>query len=379
MSNSRRKWLWVLAAAALLTGCSSQAAGGDVLLVSPDYQGSETTYTTSEADYRSLYTTVDYYGSVEYTRTVTVTCEGFGGMVLKSIDVQKGDTVAKGDVLAHFDVSYSEATLIEMKTNLEILQMQYSSGLDEYSTAVSDAEAALGGAEPDSYNAQACSIALEKARNAYDYYVKTQEDAISDLKSQIEEYEEVCRTDTIVAPESGVITNLATMTESMEIRDSTFLCEIGISGSRRVVLNNKTQDAYRMGETVTVTGKAIGGDLVYEGVVVSSLDVRNSVIPDGVYAFVALPDESCYDELKAKTTTIIITSYVTYYDSLLTVPSDAVIFEETSRYVNVLDDGIIRKRYVTVGSKGIDPVTGEEITQIIDGISQGEVVIVGGR
>ena len=75
-----------------------------------------------------------------------------------------------------------------------------------------------------------------------------------------------------------------------------------------------------------------------------------------------------YDELRNKTMTIQARTF--YVDGVLTVPVRGIRNEDAKKYVFILEDGVVKKRYIQQGLVTPDSV------QILSGVSEGDMIVM---
>ncbi|MCL2352649.1 MAG: hypothetical protein FWC55_08980 [Firmicutes bacterium] len=286
---------------------------------------------------------------------------------LGEVNVKNGSSVKAGDVLATFvfDADALNIRAEQLAIQIKALTDAVSAEKERREKQISDAEAQIGQAATGEdaaaadIDAEIARVTADKIRDDLDYYLYTQDEALAELNAKLDEANAKLAGVEIKAPADGVIGELAAMRAGFEATDGFILMTLYPADEFMLAAaSGALSFRYNMPVTLTVKDGA-GKQTDYPAAVVSDAEPFYLAVGGGSRA-----------EFTAKNTTLNVTGEQYDLVDVLLVPAAAVIQEDKKKYVNILEDGILKKRYVQAGlSDGTS-------TQIISGLDEGQVVAV---
>lgn len=357
-----------------LFGCSGDGKQrGEALLITPKpyEEGLNNSGSVTEVTYGTVSRNVSGEGSLIYPNTENITCDFFNARLL-SVNVRKGDEVKKGDVIAEFLIEYNESDLVVMTSELSISEKQYQAGLISYKDAVSAAENQLTSlteqyeSEPtDMLKAQVAKakIYLDKAKDSLDFYKYENVRRIDSQKKAIEKFNQNIANNTIYAPFDGIIGNVDYLPAGNIAPYGASICSIYSTETVWIATNSDISNGMRYNAPaeieISVSDDRLTGRIITAPDLFGSSTGRVVVIPDGPINI----DQN--DRLRR------ITVKASRYslENVLVLPSNNIQNEDGKRFVYLYEDGISKKRYVTLGLSSLNTA------QILDGLSAGQLVV----
>ena len=180
--SSRRRWL-LLAAGAVLAA----AAVAAWFLLRPGETDVVAEPQRSEAVTGRLSTTVDLSGSAEAERSATLSF-GVGGTV-DTVEVESGDAVQAGDVLATLDDADAQRRVATAETQLRLAQLRLAALLaDPAAAEIASARQSIESAETQVLNAEQALERLSEPAGAGD--LASAEQAVANALGQLSSAEE---------------------------------------------------------------------------------------------------------------------------------------------------------------------------------------------
>src|SRR6056297_2944123 len=315
------------------------AAPGDGDTAS-DAQGS---VVASEAAEGSVRVVVERPGSVSPARTQTIR-SGIGGILTRAPDV--GDSFAQGQIMVSFDTSDLAQATRQSELNLTQARLNRERGAGDLELANADLQSverleASGAATRDQVAQAALAV-----RNA-EFALRAAELAVQQAELALESAAANLEKASVRAPFSGVVLDTSVGTGDL----------VG-SGSALVVLADLSRvridaeiDEYDIGRVepgmrVSITGDALGDESRSSHVerVSPSAEVVNNIPIFTVSAIVDNADGALRPGMNTDFE-IMITS-----DRGVLVPSKAVSIVRDRGYVDVVVDGVVETRRVSVGA-----------------------------
>jgi len=335
------------------------AAPGDGDTAS-DAQGS---VVATEAAEGSVRVVVEGPGSVSPARTQTIR-SGIGGILTRAPDV--GDSFAQGQIMVSFDTSDLAQATRQSELNLTQARLNRERGAGDLELANADLQSverleASGAATRDQVAQAALAV-----RNA-EFALRAAELAVQQAELALESAAANLEKASVRAPFSGVVLDTSVGTGDL----------VG-SGSALVVLADLSRvrigaeiDEYDIGRVepgmrVSITGDALGDESRSSRVerVSPSAEVVNNIPIFTVSAIVDNADGALRPGMNTDFE-IMITS-----DRGIVVPSKAVSIVRDRGYVDVVVDGVVETRRVSVGAD--DGVN----TAVLEGLEAGEFVVL---
>lgn len=374
-SNIRRMTRIVLVCLLLLsfTGCYRQDNdAADVPLWTPAPSDNGVGGNIAEVSYGSVSRTVSGEGRLTYSTWEDITCD-LANARLVSINVKRGDTVKKGDIIAEFTIEHNQSDLVSMVSELEILEKQFRTNLSSYQSMVDAAKASVNSlkeqyaASPtDKLKTQLAKaeINLKKAQASLEFFEYDSLRMIERQKKAIEKYEERISNNKILAPFDGIVGSVEYLPVGNIVKPGSAICSLYYRDKVWITTNSDISNGMRYNSPVTIEVSVINKK--YTGRVITAPDLFGQTTG----RVVIIPDEDIDIDPGDRLKRITVKADRFRLDNVLVLPSRAVQNEEGKRYVYLFEDGIMKKRYVTVGMSSLDTV------QILDGLTAGQYVAV---
>ncbi len=302
----------------------------------PMVETSSITYKTKEATVGYIENAVTGNGTVMPVKQYSLTFEKRGGY-LSAIYVKSGDQVKKGDVLAELDVDSLKNEIERNKLYVKKAEIYYQQ------TVASGASAT---------DVQLAEIDLKLAKLQLD-----------DLQLQLDK-------STIYAPIDGEITYIADVKVGDWVNAGSGLFTLADLSDYyfTVKTGTKSTEDYNIAVgtavTVTIGGKEYSATVAMTPDTVPE-DVAKSFENCILFTFDTAP-ENIHSGMSGELKYVIESK-----DDAIIVPANAVQYYGGKHYVPVLIDGIRNENIVEIG------IEGSTTTEIVSGISAGDLVIIG--
>jgi len=355
------------------TGCYRQDNdAADVPLWTPAPSDNGVGGNIAEVSYGSVSRTVSGEGRLTYSTWEDITCD-LANARLVSINVKRGDTVKKGDIIAEFTIEHNQSDLVSMVSELEILEKQFRTNLSSYQSMVDAAKASVNSlkeqyaASPtDKLKTQLAKaeINLKKAQASLEFFEYDSLRMIERQKKAIEKYEERISNNKILAPFDGIVGSVEYLPVGNIVKPGSAICSLYYRDKVWITTNSDISNGMRYNSPVTIEVSVINKK--YTGRVITAPDLFGQTTG----RVVIIPDEDIDIDPGDRLKRITVKADRFRLDNVLVLPSGAVQNEEGKRYVYLFEDGIMKKRYVTVGMSSLDTV------QILDGLTAGQYVAV---
>ena len=361
-----------LLAVCVLLGACSKVETEKPLLSGQLMESEQTNYNTETVQISNW--TVEQVNSaaIILPRTTTFVWEN-GEASFVDAFVSRGDIVKKGDVLMQFVVEEDYVAMQELQLQLKRTTEAYKSDKEVKEIEIANAKKATEGLT--SYALTIAQKKLEKLQAAYEQFVFNSERTIRDIQERINEVQERAADNTFVAPHDGIVESIAYMVSGDEV-------EIGVPLLTLYDINYlylRTADAgykLRYGMDVAIDIAYGRTQLTLPGRVISTPNMLPFEVDPG-YAMLeidlsSLTEEEYWAAMDMYTKFSIQYSCTTIeLQDLMLISDDAVkVDEEKKAYVNVLENGIIGKRYISIGAE-----FGSQVW-VIDGLSEGQTLII---
>ena len=373
MHGIKRRMLCLLLCLCFCAGCGSSRGETGAMLLEEGPDQRQQTYTTEVIVPCTLEIHRETSASVGYWQEVNVTCAGMGGAALVEICVTKNQTVKAGDVLATFDVPYSNAELDALYAQREIAWLQYQSGLSGYTVALQDAQSALAAQTPGSVAYRICEQDVIRAQSAYDYYVSSQSISMSAIEEQIARLDENLEKTAIVSPIDGVVTSVTGAIRAGDIvNDQTALCTVANQDDTYFYTQYNDVFPFYSGAEATLYSRYYNDGEEYPATVLSSPADTGAVTGN----VILVADDPVVQQEMAEVGRISFAVVCFTLENVIAVPNTALHHEDDNSYVMLLEDGKPVRRYVNAGEVWTRD-DGENAVQILEGLQPGDVIITG--
>ena len=353
----------ILLLAFLLTACNITQKNKEELIHTRS--SASDNFKTAECVISDLHRTSSSQGIFIQTRE-DILFTGDAKGILTSIKVANRQSVEAGDTLAiiKYDTSLYATDLEKSKVIIEnaekTLQAEKKTWEENMALLVND----LRDMTPQ--EVQMAGLRIEKAKLEFEWYVYDAEQKIrqlnQDMERLLEKFEEVI----ITAPESGTIANIMYL-EGAEIEPGRVVMSIDrIDPMRRLAMSSTPANfRYNMEVMIDVRGEK------YPGRVVSNPMADGFGFNQSSVTFiVAFDDPDLLKSVETANTSCTIMGTRDLLTDVMVVPNEAIFEVFRRKYVQLLEDGVIKKRYVQTG------LSTSEVTQIITGLKPRDRVLL---
>lgn len=354
----RTRVICLLLLSVLLCGCGKTVQTGD--LIAEDLPVPEKpNYKTTLVELGSFTLELEGKASVQFPVAENLYWKTENSY-LQKCNVSLGDAVKKGDILAAFTVKTDSIGLQELQLRLMREQAAFEA---EKQAQLEDIRLAEENAQHLTGTDQALALLqAEKKQIAYQSYVYTAEQTLSDLRQALHEMESAEKNNTLTAPFDGIVTSVTYYTQGDAVSTENIFITLTSADKAQVKINTGTQTLH-CGMELRITDS---NKNTYTGRVSSVPHILPDSPSEG-YATVTLEG----DLSNLNTSTIFTyTASHTIAENVVVVPRRAVHQEGGKSYVYILEDDMQKKRYVTEGLRSADSVW------VLDGLEPGQALIL---
>ena len=344
----------LLALCMFLPGCGQQEQDDSIIseeLIVPE----KAEYETTEVSVGSLSSFSTTRGQVEYTKSRKLSWD-IPNCVVGTVFVSKGANVKQGDPLVSFIGKENGTALESRRLALSQREMEVAEMKNSKLAAIDDAR--LAAQELSSYERTVADQKILKLQIDYEQYLYETGIELAELREELAELEYTSEERILTAPFDGEVEFLVDLVTGNSVTAGKYLIEL-FSYEEFIVTINDASIRYNMEVSVDMIGGSYSGRVITAGNILPS-SVSDSTVRVKVDG-----------ELAGKRITgrVACTVYPARVQGVLQVNEDFINFEETQRYVNILDGDVIRKRYITVG------LTNRKAYWIIDGLEEGQILV----
>lgn len=323
---------------------------------------------TATAERGVVQSTVSGNGSLEAAEQVELNF-GSSGAKLTEIDVEAGQKVSKGEVLARIDSSSARASLASAEAQLaEAEETLEAAEESEEEAASTEAES---GAQKGPSGEAAPSEAESSSPAGATVSVATAEAKLRQARLSVKSARQEVRETALRAPISGTIASVSRSSKSSSRSGSSV--SIVVSQLRRLKME------------VSFSESDIGKVKVGQPATVSVSSMEGTELAGRVTKVDVLPSEGSSSGVVEYPATITVTQsakgvragmsasaevVVEQVQGAVSVSSEAITSGPGGGSVTVLEDGVEVERGVTTGLKG------DETTQVLSGLEAGETVVL---
>ncbi len=286
------------------------------------------------------------------------------------VPVLTGDKVKKGDVLMRFSTEDSQVELEQKQVELKRLEQEYSANRAERQKEMAAAKNGLY--ELSSYDYQIAEYQIEKKWSEYEQYCYDTEKRLADLRESIKELQKELDRDCLTAPFDGVIENIAYYKLGSKVPVNETLITI-YSLDKLVILAEERNQSFAYNQPVTVT---FGRDQTMSGRVIQAYNIMPDEVQSAMTQFIVETNEPMPEKMLTSRSggRITVQGSGEKLNDVLIVDHKAVGLEEGRYYVQLLADGEVHKRFVTLGCK-TNRGNGT-VVWILEGVSEGDELVL---
>lgn len=323
--------------AVLLALLLASAAAEETLLTPEEAAPGAANYKTATVEIGSYVKDFSSGGEEYYPITFDARCETQNASFVE-YTVKKKDWVEKGDVIAILSLEPNEAELTEARLALENAQQALEDGRAQREETLNEARDAARSLS-DPLQKKAAALELERLEIELERFVLQQEHTIEGLQKALDDLTEQNATAAVLAPAAGQISVLIYKQPNEHVDVGETLAKL-FDPSVRLVRVQDNAGNFRYNMSVTVTTGRNKERTTYSGRVVAA----DNLLPEGQrtgYAYVAM--DGVADEALTNAQVSIQPVRV---DNVMIVPRKALTLTNGKASVNLLGDGMVRKRYV---------------------------------
>lgn len=347
MFRNKKAILLLAAAVFLLTSCDQDPAGAEQTLQQQDSIVREgSTFSTTRITRGRYLETVALEGNVIYFNSIELYFSEDNATFSKFY-VESGDYVKEGQKIAECKVNIPEMEIKECEIAIEALKetLQDRTQLYEKETADLKRKARKGTKEEK----RVYELLLNKKELEYQKYKTDKEKEIGKQEELLNNAKTKKSSNILYAPMDGIIDKLGYMDEGDSVDSEQWIVMMHSENEDYICVTDSKSQLY---ENMTVMVKAGTEDnkTLYEGYVVQADNVLNDNIKSEK-AYIALKDS---DVELSKLENILVYGETKAADDVLIVDHKAVYTAKGKKYVVLLEDGVAKKRYITVGLSNAD-------------------------
>ncbi len=285
------------------------------------------------------------------------------------------DIVSKGDKIAAFYTENSVVPLEEKLLEQKRLQDSLSTITQGYNTQLRLNEEILSNLVAGTQDHTIHALNMEKSRISYEQEIYVTQNRIGVLTEEIAELREEMDIQYIFAPYDGMISYIRRLEEGDAV-DPT-LSIVNLMDIENMLLRLKNPKGFRYGDTVDVTIKYSKEELFLTGKVISSPIILPQEYREEAY-YVAVDFSGATDNFiedfiniyKTFNVNAEVTTVSEYVPNTLLLDRALVTKEDDKQYVNILEDGVVKKRYFT------SIYNNSEYYAVVDGLSAGQEILI---
>lgn len=363
MPNKKVIGIVFLSTLLLFNGCQKGTEGqNETYIVGENLIHDEIALRTTSIIRDTYENVVSFKGTVIYTNSFSLSFSEENAEFHQYL-VKEGDFVKAGDPLAECQVLISDMEKEEWILELEMYQLEFDTLTKQYKKKLKELDQIINqtiGDEKVLYQ-----LLKEEEIILYQQSTTKIQDQIEQRETKIKNWNSTKNTNTIYAPMDGYVDKLAYMKEGDQIVDQRWIVMMHSEEESYIqVTDQKEQLSYQM-DVIVEAGK-VGDKREYEGVIIQADQVLSEELKQDT-ALVILNDPSVKLETLEN---ILVKAKIHQVENTLMVERSAVYSEKGKKYVLVLEDGVTKKRYITVGLSNSDYVC------ILDGATQGWEVVI---
>ena len=320
-------------------------------------------YNTRTIERGDLIRTASFQGELVFPNSVPV-------MIPKNsrlLDAKfSGEYVEAGDVIAEFEVDANPMLVLEAELNYELARARLDSDIAAGNEAIRNAFSEL--------DARSARASLEFTRYTGNLAVERALDALDAALFAAEDYQ-------LLAPVSGYIGSISFVSGGNYTAGHIY-CVINDPYDAHIRINSDTSSnslerlaMYKYSASVTLR-QVRGESLEYSGNVISNTVLLGATVRVQPYAIIAFDDIDAFVQNASSNRNVIAnTQYdvrieISDISDVLLCPRRAIQRENVYRYVYLLEDGMLKKRYIQIGLASGDHY------QVLDGLNEGDIIVL---
>lgn len=347
-----------LAVCLFLPGCQIQQQGNNSLIDEDLIVPEVIEYETFEVSTGSLSSFTNGRGNVEYVKSRKLSWD-VANCVVNKVYVTDGSNVKQGQPMISFIGTENSTALEARRLELSQFEMEIAEQKTNMLTAID--EARLAAQELTSYERTVADLQVQKLQLDYDKYVYETDIELKELRQTLAEMEFAAEEKVLEAPFDGEVKLLSKKASGDTVAAGEELIELFSYEEFILILADDGSLRYNMDVTIDMMGGTYSGRVITAG----------NILPSFVSDQTVRVKINEHIDAKRITGPIRYTAYPQRVQDVLQVQENFIVHQGTSKYVQVLDGDVIRKRYITVG------LTNRKAFWILDGLTEGQILIKG--
>ena len=367
----------------LLAGCSAQSAG-EVKILTEDVKTGSQSLKSVTVQRGSLQREQTLSANVAFAKKTTVRLQADDAQFVEHL-VNVGQEVKQGDVLSVFRKRGDNIRLTEIRYELEELETARKDGLEDRAELFEEMQESIDAVKPNSHgysNAQnelqlqILNMEMEKLQLEQEQFLlrlDEQERLLKEERKKLQQAEEEL---TVTAPVDGYVESVQYITPGQDCSRGQALVVLHDPAQIILVAENSLMGQLSMGQPVELRAGRYNSVMTVPGVVVSADNALPSELRNGK-AYIALDialDPSLANQVQLMSvvqniTTVKVNTTDMNLQDVLILPRDAVRYDNTKAYVEVINGTGTTLRYVNIGPTDRDNV------MILGGLDEGDEVL----
>ena len=358
-----------------LTGCGQEK---DEMVISQELiVPQEANYRTSEVNLGTYEYGVSGSVSVVYPKRAELKWEKSGSRCQELL-VSGNQKVSEGDVLITFDTGDSQAALTEAKLKLERLSKELETGKAERAFDIQDAKNKLEQRRTElskrlkeeeleaSSELKIMELKIEKQQISLEQFVWQTEHEMEQLSKTIDELSEELSENVLLAPFDGVIDQVTYLRPGDVVDPDVVLVSMHSESEFLLEASDQLKNLCYNADVAVEAGMK-DARTSYEARVISAANVLPRELSDAP-ALLLVSQEASAEDFKRNPEYFCLSKEL---GNVLLMEKKGIRNEDGKTYVYVLEDGMMKKRYVTAALSGrADKVW------ILEGLKDGAFVIL---
>lgn len=285
--------------------------------------------------------------------------------IVSDVYVKEGDIVSKGDLLAELYMGDVEDLVEETEYQLASLKLKLEQTQELKAFDIESAKILYEYTFKTQQDREALEDKLESIETQYKTTLEDLEDSILISEKRLADYKQQLRDGQLIAGMNGEVTYLKDALDNIDYSIAY------TEEDEKVITISNLDSCYFIVEDSTYAEYIAEGDVLFVNYILSGVKSQCEVVPalmdswDGVMYFKITGEETFENDMRGD-----IVLELARKDNVLCVPTDAVHESDEGAFVYIEENGLLSMRYVTVGLRGL------EVTEIVDGLSEGEIVVL---
>jgi len=314
------------------------------------------TYTTYTVEKQSLSNFMSSTAYIDFLETDLSWNEA--NTYYKQICVKTGDFVSKGDWLMIFRSEKSQLEIDALKLEMEQLKMEIAEAVNKKLLAIEEAKKEA--LQLSGRQLEIAQLEIQKKQIDYDKYDYEKGLELKELQDELDELLQIQDGNYgLVAPFDGMIASVVNADLDTKVPTSKVLVTMRSMEEYYMTTQYDSKYRYNMEISMDINGST------YTGTIVTCPNILPSTVSDNtVYIDVNATLDTSRLGRRA--------SFLAYYERMQDVPvveGTFISLDDNGHYVNVLENGKVHKRYITLGPSN------RKSYWVLAGVSEGQVLV----